>query len=80
MDCRVKPGNDESDTPPVIARSPCDEAIHSSSDKMDCFASLAMTRPHTPPILQTIFHSSAVTGCTESREYFTSAISAGLLS
>src|SRR5437868_15348797 len=28
-----------------------------------------------PPILQTIFHSSAVTGCTDRREYFTSAIS-----
>src|SRR5262249_12292336 len=27
-----------------------------------------------PPILQTSAHSSPVTGCTESREYFTSAI------
>ena len=31
---------------------------------------------YNPPILQTIFHSSAVTGCTDSREYFTSAMSA----
>src|SRR5580698_5553815 len=37
-------------------------------------------RTHTPPILQTYFHSSAVTGCTDSREYFTSAIAASFLS
>ena len=37
-------------------------------------------RAYIPPILQTIFHSSAVTGCTESREYFTSAISVSRLS
>jgi hypothetical protein len=37
-------------------------------------------RNQSPPILQTIFHSSAVTGCTDSREYFTSAISASFLS
>jgi hypothetical protein len=30
--------------------------------------------------LQTIFHSSAVTGCTERREYFTSAMSVNRLS
>jgi ABC-type sulfate transport system permease component len=36
--------------------------------------------PYSPPILQTIFHSSAVTGCTDSREYFTSAMSASFLS
>jgi hypothetical protein len=30
--------------------------------------------------LQTIFHSSGVTGCTESLEYFTSAMSARFLS
>src|SRR5579872_4884720 len=35
---------------------------------------------HTPPILQTSFHSSALTGCTERREYFTSAISASFFS
>ena len=35
---------------------------------------------YIPPILQTIFHSSAVTGCTDSREYFTSAMSASFLS
>src|SRR3954469_12620579 len=35
---------------------------------------------HTPPILLTIFHSSAVTGCTDRREYFTSAMSASRLS
>ena len=35
---------------------------------------------HAPPILQTIFHSSGVTGCTERREYFTSAMSANRLS
>src|SRR5438445_5036752 len=34
----------------------------------------------SPPILQTSFHSSAVTGCTESREYFTSAMLANFLS
>src|SRR4029079_15320412 len=28
-----------------------------------------------PPILQTSFHSASVTGCTDSREYFTSAMS-----
>src|SRR5712691_10767322 len=33
-----------------------------------------------PPILQTIFHSSAVTGCTDSLEYFTSAMSTKRLS
>src|SRR5437867_11983532 len=31
-----------------------------------------------PLILQTIFHSSAVTGCTDRREYFTRAISLSL--
>ncbi len=30
--------------------------------------------------MQTIFHSSAVTGCTDSLEYFTSAMSANRLS
>src|SRR5882724_3878060 len=35
---------------------------------------------YSPPILQTIFHSSAVTGCTDSREYFTSAMLASFLS
>src|ERR1700733_14196987 len=35
---------------------------------------------HTPPILQTYFHSSAVTGCTDSREYFTSAMAESFLS
>jgi hypothetical protein len=30
--------------------------------------------------LQTSFHSSAVTGCTDRREYFTSAMSASFLS
>jgi hypothetical protein len=30
--------------------------------------------------LQTIFHSSAVTGCTDSLEYFTSAMSTNRLS
>ena len=35
---------------------------------------------YIPPILQTIFHSSAVTGCTDSREYFTSAMPASFLS
>src|SRR5882757_5460228 len=34
----------------------------------------------SPPILQTIFHSSAVTGCTERSEYFTSAMAASFLS
>src|SRR5256885_12761192 len=38
------------------------------------------SEPYSPPILQTIFHSSAVTGCTDSREYFTSAMSASFLS
>src|SRR5579872_5562430 len=37
-------------------------------------------RPYIPPILQTYFHSSAVTGCTERREYFTSAIAESFLS
>src|ERR1700732_1100352 len=41
---------------------------------------LRMRADQTPPILQTIFHSSAVTGCTDSREYFTSAMSASRLS
>jgi hypothetical protein len=27
----------------VIARSTCDEAIHTSGGEMDCFAALAMT-------------------------------------
>ena len=35
---------------------------------------------YIPPILQTSFHSSAVTGCTDRREYFTSAMSASFLS
>src|SRR5436190_22973810 len=35
---------------------------------------------HSPPILQTAFHSSAVTGCTDRREYFTSAMAANFLS
>jgi hypothetical protein len=35
---------------------------------------------YSPPILQTSFHSSAVTGCTDSREYFTSAMLASFLS
>ena len=35
---------------------------------------------YSPPILQTIFHSSAVTGCTDSREYFTSAMSVSFVS
>ena len=39
-----------------------------------------MLASYIPPILQTIFHSSAVTGCTDSREYFTSAMSANFLS
>src|SRR6478752_2971621 len=41
---------------------------------------LTLWRLHTPPILQTIFHSSAVTGCTDSREYFTSAMVASFFS
>src|SRR5580692_6396785 len=44
------------------------------------FAGWPNQERHTPPILQTIFHSSAVTGCTERREYFTSAMSASFLS
>src|ERR1700746_2166961 len=35
---------------------------------------------YNPPILQTSFHSSDVTGCTERREYFTSAILASFFS
>lgn len=35
---------------------------------------------HTPSILQTYFHFSPVTGCTERREYFTSATPASFLS
>ena len=31
---------------------------------------------YIPPIAQTIFHCSGVTGCTERREYFASAMSA----
>ena len=34
-----------------------------------------MSAPHSPPILQTSFHSSAVTGCTDRREFLTSAMS-----
>ena len=45
-----------------------------------CRRCVAATMPYNPPILQTIFHSSAVTGCTDSREYFTSAIAASFLS
>src|SRR5205085_1699730 len=41
---------------------------------------VARRRAYSPPILQTIFHSSAVTGCTDSREYFTSAMPASFLS
>jgi len=37
-------------------------------------------KSYIPPILQTIFHSSGVTGCTESLEYFTSAMPASFLS
>ena len=37
-------------------------------------------RAYSPAILQTAFHSSAVTGCTDSREYFTSAMAASFLS
>src|ERR1700688_424918 len=42
------------------------------------FAATRSLRPRyafTPPILQTIFHSSAVTGCTDRRPYLTSAMS-----
>ena len=35
---------------------------------------------YSPPILQTSFHSSAVTGCTDRREYFTSAMAASFFS
>src|SRR5438128_10019399 len=35
----------------------------------------AQVTPATPPILQTKAHSWAVTGCTDNREYLTSAIS-----
>jgi hypothetical protein len=35
----------------VIARSDSDEAIHSSFDVMDCFASLAMTIQPDPIML-----------------------------
>src|SRR3981189_174378 len=38
------------------------------------------SKNYVPPTLQTIFHSSAVTGCTDSREYFTSAMSLKRLS
>jgi hypothetical protein len=41
---------------------------------------LASNDGYTPPVLQTIFHSSAVTVCTDSREYFASAMSASFLS
>jgi hypothetical protein len=41
---------------------------------------LASNDGYTSPILQTIFHSSAVTVCTDSREYFASAMSASFLS
>ena len=46
---------------------------------MDCFA-CARNDDYNPPILQTSFHSSDVTGCTDSREYFTSAMSLSRLS
>jgi hypothetical protein len=39
-----------------------------------------MRANQSPPILQTIFHSSEVTGCTDSREYFISAILASFVS
>src|ERR1700744_78520 len=35
---------------------------------------------YIPPILQTAFHSSDVTGCNDRREYFPSAMSASFLS
>ena len=36
---------------------------------------VSLGTPLRPPILQTRAHSSAVTGCTDSREYLTSAMS-----
>src|ERR1700726_3145752 len=42
---------------------------------MDCQIEPGSDDRQSPPILQTIFHSSAVTGCTDSREYFTIAMS-----
>ena len=44
------------------------------------FCRLVAPGRYSPPILQTSFHSSAVTGCTERREYFTSAMAASFLS
>src|SRR6202048_1545563 len=65
----------------VIAGSVSDEAIQSLlRAKMDCFACAPRNDHYIPPILQTIFHSSAVTGCTDRREYLTSAISLNRLS
>ena len=42
--------------------------------RLDCRVKPGNDDRQSPPILQTIFHSSAVTGCTDRREYFTSAI------
>src|SRR5450759_4898932 len=55
-------------------------AGHRTGKSAACLWMMPRGRPHIPPILQTIFHSSAVTGCTDSREYFTRAISASRLS
>src|ERR1700681_643176 len=69
------------------AKSATDEGS-ASAERHPVFASRSHPLPqgergsksYTPPILQTIFHSSGVTGCTDSREYFTSAMSLKRLS
>src|SRR5580693_6909446 len=45
------------------------------TDSGECHGVISLLfHPFMPPILQTIFHSSAVTGCTDRRPYFTSAM------
>ena len=64
----------------LAARQPFIRLDGCAHDSLSHKASGEVRRRYIPPILQTIFHSSAVTGCTDSREYFTSAMSASFLS
>src|SRR6202021_1676738 len=76
---RTKSAPDEGSLSAETDPSPVRDATH-RGHPLPQGARGSKSRAYTPPILQTIFHSSAVTGCTDSREYFTSAMSASRLS
>src|SRR6187455_1971535 len=80
----VIPGRDEVASPESITTIESMDSGPASSgasrNDEGCWYGAGTTELQSPPILQTIFHSSAVTGCTDSREYFTSAMSASFLS